>query len=156
MTSRAFRQQKSTMKESIGTWRRKCVPSVGRRRRRCHHSRFSGSVMLLRSPRARDLARRGGALVGSSRKGVGMRIVEPILRQRRSAASTLRPPTPNPSPQGGGEVRDATRSPTYFGRFFTSLSHFESRRRRSSDEPYLAKSKLMSLSSSSLGACGGI
>src|SRR5918998_6325983 len=48
-----------------------------------------------------------------------------------------------------------TDAPPYFGRAFTSRSHFDSSRRRSSDEPYLAKSKLMSLISSSFGAWGG-
>src|SRR5215207_8081759 len=44
----------------------------------------------------------------------------------------------------------------YFGRFFTSLSHLDRRRLRSSDDPYFAKSKLISLMSVSFGACGGI
>src|SRR5204863_9996509 len=51
----------------------------------------------------------------------------------------------------------ALRSCAYhFGRFLTSLSHFANRRLRSSDEPYLAKSKLISLISVNFGACGGI
>src|SRR4051812_19516646 len=56
-------------------------------------------------------------------------------------------------------VRDDTkcdRHSAYFGRFFTSLSHFESSRRRSSEEPYLAKSKSISLISPNFGDCGGM
>src|SRR5215204_880187 len=62
------------------------------------------------------------------------------------------PTIPTLAPPRKGGVRLAH----YFGRFFTSLSHFARRRRRSSEEPYLAKSKLISLSSSSFGACGGV
>src|SRR5258705_7802670 len=43
----------------------------------------------------------------------------------------------------------------YFGRFRTSLSHLVSRRLRSVEEPYLTKSKSISLISPSFGACGG-
>src|SRR5918997_587607 len=64
--------------------------------------------------------------------------------------------SPLPMTERGERERCPTSTETYLGRFFTSLSHFDSRRRRSSDEPYFAKSKLMSLISSSLGACGGI
>ena len=49
-----------------------------------------------------------------------------------------------PTPARRGSSRDLRRCvvpmATHFGRFFTSLSHFVSSRRRSAEEPYLAKS----------------
>ena len=41
---------------------------------------------------------------------------------------------------GVGVIAETSRASAYFGSAFTSLSHLASRRERSAEEPYLAKS----------------
>src|SRR3954462_3667965 len=129
--------------------------------------------MRCRSARARDLSREDGASAGSSRNNVGIR--PPAMDGRASLVHRSAAPRPPPRPAALARRRPAPPAPpparpspesalpargrgnanlpsgTYFGAPLISASHFESRRRRSSEEPYLAKSKSMSLISPSFG-----
>ena len=88
---------------------------------------------------ASGAARPSGAINASQR-------IEPARPRPRCQGSSAKPIHAEREPACGAAVHPATpcaaarRHGAYFGRFFTSLSHLDSRRRRSADEPYLAKS----------------